>query len=58
MVIFYQPDYVPQPWHYFILYQGFNFLVCAHNIFTLKKSMWVNDVSCKSPQDEPESGFA
>ncbi|KIW91014.1 uncharacterized protein Z519_07908 [Cladophialophora bantiana CBS 173.52] len=47
MVIHYQPDYVPQTWHYFLLYQAVNFVVCAHNIFTLKKTMWINDVSCK-----------
>ncbi|RVX72561.1 hypothetical protein B0A52_03751 [Exophiala mesophila] len=45
MVIFYQPDYVPETWHYFLVYQVFNLLVCIHNIFTLKKTMWVNDVS-------------
>lgn len=48
MVIFYQPDYVPETWHYFLVYQAINALVCIHNIFTLKKTMWVNDVSCES----------
>ena len=47
MVIFHQPDYGPQTWHYFVVYQAVNLLVCVHNIFTLKKSMWVNDISCK-----------
>jgi choline transport protein len=46
-VLFYQSSYVAQPWHYFLIYQMVNILVVLHNTFTLRKTMWVNDVSCK-----------
>jgi choline transport protein len=48
MAISYHPDYVPETWHYFLLFQAVNILVCLHNVFTLKKTMWVNDISCES----------
>lgn len=46
IVIYFQPGYVPEKWHYFLVFQAINALVCGHNIFTLKKTIWVNDVSC------------
>lgn len=48
MVIFYDDTYVPKTWHYFLLYQVVNILVCVHNIFTLKKTLRLYDVACKS----------
>ncbi|KIW37309.1 hypothetical protein, variant [Exophiala oligosperma] len=45
MVIFTHPDYVPATWHYFLVYQAVNLVLCLHNIFTMKRSMWINDVS-------------
>ncbi|PTB42508.1 hypothetical protein M441DRAFT_68032 [Trichoderma asperellum CBS 433.97] len=45
MVIFHQPDYVPEDWHYFLVFQGVNILACIHNIFTFKRTLWINDAS-------------
>ncbi|OAP54485.1 hypothetical protein AYL99_10933 [Fonsecaea erecta] len=45
MVNHYQNDYVAHTWHYFLLYQAVNFAVCMHNIFSLKRAMWLNDMS-------------
>jgi choline transport protein len=47
MVIFYQPDYVPESWHYFLVFQAVNMLVCIHNVFTFKRTLWLNDAACK-----------
>ncbi|EEP81302.1 conserved hypothetical protein [Uncinocarpus reesii 1704] len=43
MVIFYNPGYEPQPWHYFLLYQAANFAIAAYNIFMLKRTSWIQD---------------
>ncbi|KAG2420476.1 hypothetical protein HFD88_000088 [Aspergillus terreus] len=45
VVVFWNPDYVPQPWHYFLIYQAINGLVLIYNILLLKRSLWVHDVS-------------
>jgi choline transport protein len=47
IVIFNDPNYAPQPWHYFLLYQIVNILVCLHNIFTLKKTLRLYDIACE-----------
>lgn len=46
MVIAHNPSYVPQTWHYFLIYQIVNILVCLHNVFTLKKTLRLYDVAC------------
>ncbi|KAF9889608.1 hypothetical protein FE257_007116 [Aspergillus nanangensis] len=45
MVVFWHPDYVPQPWHYFLIYQAINGLVLLYNITLLKRSLWIHDVA-------------
>lgn len=45
IVISYQPEYEPQKWHYFIIFQTINALACIHNVFTLRKTLWVNDIA-------------
>jgi len=45
VVISYHPDYVPQTWHYFLVFQAVNILVCLHNVFTVKKTIWINDIA-------------
>lgn len=45
IVISYEPEYVPQKWHYFLVFQAINALACVHNVFTLRKTLWINHVS-------------
>lgn len=47
IALFYNPDYTPQPWHYFLIYQAINGCVLLYNITLLKRSLWIHDVSCK-----------
>ena len=47
IVIVYSPDYVPHPWHYFLLYQVINGVVLLYNATLLKKSLWFHDLCCK-----------
>lgn len=34
----------PKPWQYFLLFQGFNFLGLAYNLFLLKRTNWIHDL--------------
>ncbi|PYI16088.1 putative choline transporter [Aspergillus violaceofuscus CBS 115571] len=43
IVLFYNPGFDAQPWHYFILYQMINLLVLFYCIILLKKSLWIHD---------------
>lgn len=45
--IFYDPEYTPKTWHYFLVFQAVNLLSCLHNIFTLRRTLWINDMACK-----------
>lgn len=47
LVSFWNPGYVAQSWHVFLIYQGLNFTMTAYNIFLLKRTMWIMDVGCK-----------
>ena len=47
MAIHFNPDYAPEAWHYFLVFLCLNLVMCLHNIFTLKKTMWIYDVACK-----------
>nr|XP_036582496.1 uncharacterized protein CTRU02_07540 [Colletotrichum truncatum]KAF6791200.1 hypothetical protein CTRU02_07540 [Colletotrichum truncatum] len=38
------PTYVPETWHIFLLYQGFNFAFTAYNIFLMKRTAWIHDI--------------
>ncbi|KAF2026651.1 amino acid transporter [Setomelanomma holmii] len=44
MAIFYNPSYVPETWHVFLLYQLANLLILVYDIYLLKRSMWIHDV--------------
>jgi choline transport protein len=46
IVVFYNPDYVPQQWHYFLIYQALNGVVMLYNATLLKKSLWFHDLCC------------
>lgn len=47
IALFYNPNYTPQPWHYFLIYQAINGSVLLYNITLLKRSLWIHDLSCK-----------
>lgn len=47
IALFYNPDYTPVPWHYFLIYQAINGCVLLYNITLLKRSLWIHDVSCE-----------
>lgn len=47
MIVFYNPNFTPQPWHSFVIYQAINGCVLLYNITLLKRSLWIHDVSCK-----------
>lgn len=47
MIVFYNPNFTPQPWHSFLIYQAINGCVLLYNITLLKRSLWIHDVSCK-----------
>ncbi|KAJ8240459.1 hypothetical protein LV156_001014 [Aspergillus fumigatus] len=44
VVIRWQPEYVPQAWHYFLVYQLFNIAMVVHNIFLTNRTLWVYNV--------------
>lgn len=46
VVVAFNPDYTPEPYQIFLVYLGFNVLCCIHNIFTLKKTLFLYDVAC------------
>jgi hypothetical protein len=48
MAVFWNPTYVPQAWHAFLVYQAINVLVLLYNIYLLRRTMWVHDLACKS----------
>lgn len=50
IVLFYNPGFDAQPWHYFILYQVINVLVLFYCTALLKKSLWIHDACCKHPR--------
>ncbi|KAJ5989526.1 hypothetical protein N7481_004736 [Penicillium waksmanii] len=45
MIVFYNPNFTPQPWHSFLIYQAINGCVLLYNITLLKRSLWIHDVS-------------
>ncbi|KAJ5375252.1 hypothetical protein N7517_007258 [Penicillium concentricum] len=45
IALFYNPDYTPQAWHYFLIYQAINGLVLLYNIILLKRSLWIHDIA-------------
>lgn len=47
IALFYNPNYTPQAWHYFLIYQAINGFVLLYNITLLKRSLWIHDVACE-----------
>jgi choline transport protein len=48
MAVSWNPTYVPQAWHAFLVYQAINVLVLVYNMYLLRRTMWVHDLACKS----------
>ena len=46
LVVYYQASYVPQAWHYFVVYQAINVVFLIYNLFALVKTPWVHNVGC------------
>ncbi|KAF9887402.1 hypothetical protein FE257_010257 [Aspergillus nanangensis] len=44
IVVFFNPDFQPQKWHFFLIYQAVNILILIYNIFLLRKMPWIHDV--------------
>lgn len=49
IIIRWNPDYEPQTWHYFLVYQGFNALMILYNIFLTNKTLWIYNFGCTLP---------
>lgn len=47
MVVFNDPGYTPERWHYFVLYEAINLAVLMYNVFALKRTPWVHNVGCE-----------
>ncbi|OJJ95192.1 hypothetical protein ASPACDRAFT_36577 [Aspergillus aculeatus ATCC 16872] len=43
MVLTYHPTFVPQSWHYFLMYQAVHIIAMAYNVGLLSKTVWVYD---------------
>lgn len=41
VLVHFDTSYIPKPWHVFLIYQAVNAVCLIHNIFALRKSMWV-----------------
>ncbi|KAI1621928.1 choline transporter [Exophiala viscosa] len=44
IVVFFDEDYEASRWKVFLLYQAFNLLFMANNIYYLKRSIWVHNI--------------
>ncbi|KAL2808544.1 amino acid/polyamine transporter I [Aspergillus granulosus] len=41
IIIRWRPEYEPQTWHYFLVYQLFNIVIVLYNAFLTNKTLWV-----------------
>ncbi|KAI6913542.1 hypothetical protein D0869_04267 [Hortaea werneckii] len=41
---YYYSDYVPLPWHYFLVYQAINVALLLYNLFALRLTPWVHNI--------------
>ncbi|KAL2692448.1 hypothetical protein Neosp_002857 [[Neocosmospora] mangrovei] len=41
---YYSKDYVPQGWHYFLVFQALNITTHVYNLLLLKKMAWIHEV--------------
>ena len=45
--VYYVDNFVPQSWHYFMVYQAINLTFLLYNLFLLKATPWVHNVGCE-----------
>lgn len=50
IIIRWCPEYQPAPWHYFLIYQGFNAATVLYNIFLTNRTLWLYNAGCKASQ--------
>lgn len=50
--------YTPQPWHYFIVYQGINIAMLLYNLFALRVTPWIHNIGCESSSMRPDLASA
>jgi choline transport protein len=46
LATYWHPDYVPETWHIFLIFQAINFVFTAYNIFLMKRTSWIHDFGC------------
>lgn len=58
-MIAFDENYVAEPWHTFLVYQGLNLVVLLYNIFLLHRTLWIHNLACKSTFHlrKPDSGW-
>ncbi|KAH8705821.1 amino acid/polyamine transporter I [Talaromyces proteolyticus] len=44
IAVIWNPDYAPQAWHYFLIYQTLAFLLLLSNLFVIKRAPWLHDI--------------
>lgn len=47
IVIRYNPSYVPEMWHYFLVYQALMIQSILYNLFILRRTLWIYSIGCK-----------
>jgi len=47
IISFYLPSYVPEAWHYFLVYQAIHLVLFIYNLFALVKTPWVHNLGRK-----------
>jgi choline transport protein len=47
MITSYDSSYQFERWHIFLMFQAFNFVLMAYNIFVMKRTAWVHDIGCR-----------
>lgn len=49
IIIRWRPEYQPETWHYFLVYQAMNAVMVLYNIFLTNKTLWVYNFGCMYP---------
>lgn len=44
---FYIETFVPQGWHYFLVFQAINLVLLLYNIFCLQRASWTHSIGCE-----------
>jgi choline transport protein len=49
IIIRWRPEYQPETWHYFLVYQAMNAAMVLYNVFLTNKTIWVYNLGCTFP---------